>query len=129
MLEGISFDLRQSLEIVRETGVNVTRMRTGGGGARSRLWSQIKADVYGMPVAPLQPEEVGILGAAMLAMTGAGIVPDLQAASHLVAEREPFLPETAHVALYDRQFALFRDLHDQLQPSFHQAARLASDET
>ena len=129
MLEGICFDLRQSLEIVREAGVDVTRMRTGGGGARSPLWSQIKADVYGMPVAPLQHEEVGILGAAMLAMTGAGLVPDLQTASRLIAEREPFQPEAANVARYDRQFALFRDLHDRLQPSFHQAARLASDET
>jgi xylulokinase len=129
LLEGICFDLRQSLEIVRGAGVSVTRMRTGGGGARSRLWSQIKADVYGMPVAPLQHEEVGILGAAMLAMTGAGIVPDLEGASHLVAEREPFAPEAAPVALYDRQFALFRDLHDRLQLSFHQAARLDSNET
>ncbi len=129
LLEGICFDLRQSLEIVREDGVNVTRMRTGGGGARSPLWSQIKADIYGMPVAPLQHEEVGILGAAMLAMTGGGLVPDLQSAAHLVAEREPFQPEAAHVARYDRQFALFRELHDQVQPSFHQAARLASNET
>jgi xylulokinase len=129
MLEGICFDLRQSLEIVREAGVDVTRMRTGGGGARSPLWSQIKADVYGMPVAPLQHEEVGILGAAMLAMVGAGIVPDLGVAARLVAEREPFQPEAVNVARYDRQFALFRDLHDRLQPSFHQAARLANDET
>jgi xylulokinase len=129
MLEGICFDLRQSLEIVREAGVDVTRMRTGGGGARSPLWSQIKADVYGMPVAPLQHDEVGILGAAMLAMVGAGIVPDLGVAARLVAEREPFQPEAVNVARYDRQFALFRDLHDRLQPSFHQAARLANDET
>jgi xylulokinase len=128
MLEGVCFDLRQSLEIVREAGVNVTRMRTGGGGARSPLWSQIKADVYGMPVAPLQQDEVGILGAAMLALTGSRLVPDLEAASRLVAEREPFEPQTANVALYDRQFALFRDLHDRLQPSFHQAARLTNDE-
>ena len=129
LLEGICFDLRQSLEIVREAGVDVTRMRTGGGGARSPLWSQIKADVYGMPVAPLRHEEVGILGAAMLAMTGAGIVPDLQAAGRLVAEREPFQPEAVHAARYDQQFALFRELHDQLQPRFHQAARLASGES
>lgn len=129
MLEGICFDLRQSLEIVRESGVEVTRMRTGGGGARSLLWSQIKADIYGMPVAPLRHEEVGILGAAMLALTGAGIVPDLQATARLVAEREPFLPDATNAAHYDRQFALFRELHDRLQPSFHQAARLANDET
>jgi xylulokinase len=128
MLEGICFDLRQSLEIVREAGIEVTRMRTGGGGARSALWSQIKADIYGMPVAPLQHEEVGILGAAMLALTGAGIVPDLQAASRLVAEREPFQPEIRNIARYDAQFGLFRDLHDRLQPTFHQAARLANSE-
>lgn len=128
ILEGITFDLRQSLAIVREAGIPVTKMRTGGGGARSPLWSQIKADVYGMPVAPLRHEEVGILGAAILAMIGAGMLPDTQAAARLVQARPPVLPDAANVARYDRQFALFRDLHDRLQPSFHQAARLDRDQ-
>src|SRR5918995_947243 len=46
ILEGICFDLRQSLEIAREAGIPVNEMRTGGGGARSEFWSGIKADVY-----------------------------------------------------------------------------------
>ncbi|MFT4038925.1 MAG: FGGY family carbohydrate kinase [Thermomicrobiales bacterium] len=128
MLEGICCDLRQSLEIVRGAGVPLTEMRTGGGGARSALWSQIKADVYGLPVTPLQHEETGILGAAMLAMIGAGMEADTQSAGLLVETREPFPPDPATVARYDRQYALFRDLHDRLQPSFRDAARLMGEQ-
>ena len=123
ILEGICFELRQSLEIVRDSGVAVTEMRTGGGGARSPLWSQIKADVYGMPVVTNQHEEVGILGAAMLAAVGAGVYgSDAEAAAALVKPRERFLPEPATAAFYDRRYALFHDLHDDFQRSFRRAA-------
>lgn len=125
MLEGICFDLRQSLEIVQGAGIEVATMRTGGGGARSALWSQIKADVYGMPVMTLQHEETGILGAAMLALVGAGRFRSASEAAGLVRQHERFVPDPTAVPLYDRHYALFCDLHERLQPSFRQAAALA----
>ena len=93
ILEGICFDLRQSLEIARESGLAVAEMRTGGGGARSALWSQIKADVYGIPISTLHHEEAGILGAAMLAGVGVGAyASEADAANRLVQTRERFTP-------------------------------------
>ena len=102
-------------------------MRTGGGGARSALWSQIKADVYGIPISTLQHEEAGILGAAMLAGLGVkAYTSEADAANRLVRTRERFIPDPQAAARYNQQYALFHDLHDRLQPSFQYAADLAS---
>jgi xylulokinase len=127
ILEGICFDLRQSLEIARESGLEIAEMRTGGGGARSALWSQIKADVYGIPISTLQHKEAGILGAAMLAGLGVkAYASEADAANRLVRTRERFIPDPQAAARYNQQYALFHDLHDRLQPSFQYAADLAS---
>ena len=123
ILEGICFDLRQSLEIARGSGLAIAEMRSGGGGARSALWSQIKADVYGIPVSTLQHEEAGILGAAMLAGVGVkAYATEADAANRLVQTRERFIPDQQATARYDQQYAVFQDLHDRLQPSFQRAA-------
>lgn len=127
ILEGICLDLRQSLEIARESGVAIAEMRTAGGGARSALWSQIKADVYGIPVSTLQHEEAGILGAAMLAGVGVeAYASEIDAAQRLVQTHERFIPDARAAARYDQQYALFRDLHDRLQPSFQRAGDVGS---
>ncbi|MCH8890806.1 MAG: hypothetical protein IH827_07000, partial [Myxococcales bacterium] len=70
ILEGVAFSLRDSLTIIEDLGVPVTRMRLGGGGARSRLWRQIQADVYGRTVEVLAAEEGAAYGAALLAGVG-----------------------------------------------------------
>jgi xylulokinase len=127
ILEGICFDLRQSLEIAREAGLTIAEMRTGGGGARSALWSQIKADVYGIPVSTLRHEEAGILGAAMLAGVGIGAyTSEADAANRLAKTRERFIPDQHTTERYDKQYALFHDLHNRLEPCFQRAADLAS---
>jgi xylulokinase len=101
-------------------------MRSGGGGARSALWSQIKADVYGIPVSTLRHEEAGILGAAMLAGVGVeAYASEADAANRLVRTRERYIPDQHAAAQYDQHYALFQDLHDRLQPSFQRAADLA----
>lgn len=80
ILEGVAFSLRDSLEILREMGVPVSAIRVGGGGARSPLWRQIQADVYGQDVETVQAEEGAAYGAALLAGVGAGVWPDVETA-------------------------------------------------
>lgn len=79
-LEGVAFSLRDTLTLFEELGVPVEAIRLGGGGTRSPLWRQIQADVYGQPVALLEAEEGGAFGAALLAGTGIGAWPDVEAA-------------------------------------------------
>jgi len=72
ILEGVAFSLKDTFTIFEEMKVPVTAIRLGGGGARSQLWRQIQADVYGHEVEIVAAEEGAAYGAAILAGTGAG---------------------------------------------------------
>jgi xylulokinase len=80
VLEGVAFSLQDTFTLFAELGIPVDRIRLGGGGARSPLWAQIQADVYGHPVELLEAEEGGAFGAALLAGTGIGAWPSVEAA-------------------------------------------------
>ena len=80
VLEGVAFSLRDILTLFAELEIAVREIRLGGGGARGPLWRQIQADVYGRPVRRLEAEEGGAFGAALLAGTGVGAWPSVEAA-------------------------------------------------
>ncbi|HEX3229669.1 MAG TPA: xylulokinase [Pyrinomonadaceae bacterium] len=116
LLEGVAFSLRDTLEIFREMKVPVNEIRLGGGGARSKLWRQIQADVYGREVATVRAEEGAAYGAAILAGVGAGAWPTVDAACEAVvsvADRVQHDAESA--ALLDQQYARFRMIYPALR--------------
>jgi xylulokinase len=116
LLEGVTFSLRDTLEIFREMQVPVNEIRLGGGGARSKLWRQIQADVYGREVATVKAEEGAAYGAAMLAGVGAGAWPSVDAACDAVvsvAERIRRNPDAA--AMMEQQYARFRMIYPALR--------------
>ena len=81
VLEGVAFSLRDSFTIFAELArARVERVRLGGGGARSPLWRQIQADMYGHPVETVAADEGAAYGAALLAGVGAGVWPSVDAA-------------------------------------------------
>jgi xylulokinase len=89
VLEGVAFSLKDTFTLFDELGIPVRSIRLGGGGARSELWRQIQADVFGMPVELLEASEGGAFGAALLAGTGIGVwasVEEACAATIRVAE-------------------------------------------
>jgi xylulokinase len=73
IFEGVAFSLKDTLTIFRELHIPVREIRVGGGGARSPLWRQIQADVYGQAVDTVRAEEGAAYGAALLAGVGAGV--------------------------------------------------------
>src|SRR6185503_1050238 len=116
LLEGVAFSLRDTLEIFREMQVPVNEIRLGGGGARSRLWRQIQADVYGREVTTVRAEEGAAYGAAILAGVGAGAWPSVDAACEAVvsvADRVQHDADSA--ALLDKQYARFRMIYPALR--------------
>ena len=116
ILEGVAFSLRDTFEIFREMRVPVERVRLGGGGARSQLWRQIQADVYGHEVETVEAEEGAAYGAAILAGVGVGAWPSVDAACKAVvrvASRTSPDEQTAQVM--DRQYAAFRALYPALR--------------
>ena len=98
VLEGVAFSLQDTFTLFAELGIPVSSIRLGGGGARGPLWRQIQADVYGHPVDLLEAEEGGAFGAALLAGTGIGAWPSVEAACEATVRiAETIRPKSAEV--------------------------------
>jgi len=96
VMEGVAFSLQDSFTLFAELGIPVERIRLGGGGARGKLWRAIQADVYGQAVELLEAEEGGAFGAALLAGTGVGAWPGVEAAcATTIRVAETIQPENA----------------------------------
>jgi xylulokinase len=120
IMEGVTFELKRTLEIVEAAGNRVEEVRTTGGGAQSMLWSQIKADIYQKPVVTFEVFEGSVLGAAILAGVGADVYPDERTGAERAIRLGPtFEPNLANKARYDYLFAMFKDLHDRMQEPFN----------
>lgn len=129
VMEGISFSLRDTIEIFRETGVDVTEVRAMGGGAKSRLWRQIQADIYNARVVTTNMEEGPAAGAAILAAVGAGYYGTIEEACDAVLQvktvTEP-IPE--HVRRYERYYQTYRSLYPALSRLYRSQARIVEED-
>ncbi len=116
VLEGVAFSLRDSLEIFKESGVEASSVRLGGGGAKSRLWRQIQADVYGMPVEIIDGDEGAALGAAILAGVGAGVWNSVdEACGQAIRVIETIEPNAASVQKLEQNYGAYRLLYSGLR--------------
>ena len=115
ILEGVAFSLQDSFTILREMQVPVEAIRLGGGGARSALWRQVQADVYGQPVQTVAAEEGAAYGAGLLAGVGAGLWPDVDTAcDRVVRVTSEVAPGEGHAVLA-RQYQAYRALYPALK--------------
>ena len=123
VMEGVAFSLRETLTIFDELNVPVSSIRLGGGGARSPLWRQIQADVYGRPVETVVVDEGAAFGAAVLAGIGAGIWRDVDEASDsLIRTTVAACPDPQSAVLMDEQYAAYRRLYPALRMLYAQAS-------
>ncbi|MBK8139179.1 MAG: xylulokinase [Chloroflexi bacterium] len=116
VLEGVAFGLNDSFTLMREGGVPLPDVaRVAGGGARSPLWRQIIADVLGVPVEAAPTTEGSALGAAILAMVGAGWYGTVSAACEAFVGRGDITPTGTERAVYGEHYALYRELYPALK--------------
>ncbi len=93
LLEGVAFLLKRNLDEIQRMGLPVKEIRSTGGGARSRLWNQIKADVNNLPVVTLYHDDTALLGDAILAGVACGVFNSIQAGcENMVAFGDKFHP-------------------------------------
>ncbi len=121
LMEGAAFDLKRSLECFEDIGLPIEDLRIGEGGARSALWRQIQADVFGRDVRVLEVQDASALGAAVIAGVGVGVFPDFEAA----CERSVKLGEAVRsgaerAAEYEKRFRRYRELYPSLKGWFHE---------
>jgi xylulokinase len=118
-LEGTAFGLRDVATRLAEMGVAVRAVRVLGGGARSRLWAQIRADMTGLPVERAKVTDTSAVGAGLLAAVAVGAYPDVAAAaSHVGAVAEVMEPNPARRGAYDEAHGRYRLLFGALKPMF-----------
>jgi xylulokinase len=125
ILEGVAFGLRDSFELMKETGVaEIKQVRVTGGGSRSPLWRQILADILGTELVTVSSVEGAAYGAALLAATGAGVFKDVPAAcTRAVQITGTVRPGPAKQA-YEELYPLYRDLYPTLCPNFNAIAQI-----
>ena len=127
ILEGVAFSLRDSIEIFKELQIPVEQIRASGGGSRSLLWRQIQADIYDKELVTLRTSEGSALGAALLAGVGAKIYSTVEeSAKEAIQIRERMSPLAENVAIYDRQYQVYRSLYPAVRELSHQLAALGS---
>ncbi len=123
VLEGAAYGLRHNMEAAERAGFPVSALGCVGGGARSSLWNQIKADVLGRPVRQLRAGAGAAVGDIMMAGVAAGVYRDFwEAKATLVAVQREFWPNLAHRQMYDDLYGVFLELYPALRDLF---ARLA----
>ncbi|HUG30701.1 MAG TPA: FGGY-family carbohydrate kinase, partial [Candidatus Limnocylindria bacterium] len=116
VLEGVAYSLRHIAELLRDAGAEISELRVSGGQAKSPLWSRIKADVLGVPVAVPGALEGALLGGAMLAAIGAGRVSGpVDAADRFVRIAERIEPDLADAGVYAERYATYREIYPRLQ--------------
>ena len=121
VLEGCAFAMRDVLERLLEMGVPIGAILLLGGGARSPLWAQLRADLTGLPVILPRVVDTSPIGAAMLAAVAAGRQSSLLAAAHLVVgEARTIEPDPAQKAAYDDAYGAYRKLFLSLRPMFEE---------
>lgn len=122
ILEGVTFGLRDSLEVIREAGIAVNHSTLCGGGAKSPLWQKLVANILNIEVGILSNEEGPALGSAILAAVGDGQYPDVETACRAIVKvHETIKPDPAVTQKYDRLYAVYRqgypalrEINDQL---------------
>jgi xylulokinase len=119
ILEGVAFSLKDTFAIFAEMHVPVKSIRLGGGGARSPLWRQIQADVYGQDVEIVEAEEGAAFGAAILAGVGAKVWPSVDAAcDSVVRVVKRISPIPANVAVMNAAGSAYRRIYPAMKSIF-----------
>jgi xylulokinase len=124
VMEGVVFSFRDTVELVRQMGVPVRTVRATGGGARSPLWVQMQADVFGCPAEILEVDEGSGYGAALMAAVAMGLFDDVAEATEAnIRVARIYEPNTRNQRIYDEIFREYQGLYPALKESFASLSR------
>lgn len=115
ILEGVSYEIRTNIEVMRELGLPTREVRVTGGAARSETWMQIQANVLRTPIVRTQMEEATAVGSAILAFKGVGVFKSVaQAAEEMVQTLEPLQPTKETRKVYQDGYKTFKSLYSAI---------------
>ncbi len=111
IMESLAYSMRENIERMREIGIPIEKLHCVGGGARSPIGLQMKADILGLPVQTLKIREAACLGAAVLAGIGTGKYSGVEDAQGLVRMGTAYYPRKEMLALYDEKYRQYQELY------------------
>jgi xylulokinase len=125
VLEGVAYSLRDCMEIFRDLGIPIQQVRAAGGGARSQVWRQVMADVFGTELVTINVTDSTAFGAALLAGVGSGVfrsVSEACASTVRIVERTE--PIAENQAAYNEYYPVYRSLYRALKPAYDAVAAI-----
>ena len=125
VMEGVTYSLRDTIEIMREFGESITEVRVLGGGAKSELWRQMQADIYNTAVVTMNIDEGPAAGAAILAAVGAGHFNSVEEGCNAILKPvSTTTPNPQNVKMYDDFYETYKQIYIDLKSSFQKQAHL-----
>jgi xylulokinase len=122
VMEGITYGMLDSLELMRTAGIRSKTIVASGGGARSQLWRQMMADVFAADIALVNATEGAAYGAALLAAVGTGAYADVRSAARACIETKVVASPGANEAIYKKYYPRYRALYPALKAEFRAIA-------
>jgi len=124
VMEGVTYSLRDTIEILRAFGLNINEVRAMGGGAKSALWRQMQADIFNASVITMNIEEGPAAGAGIMAAVGSGYFKSIREACDAILKPVSVTePIKANVPIYDDYYRTYRSLYLSLKNDFAEQAR------
>ena len=112
LMEGLAYEMRTFYDLLEEEGIRIDEFRAGGGGAKSPVWLQIKADVTGKSFTALKNAEAGTIGCIMLTGVALGKYKDLQeAADRLIRLGKTYVPNPKKTKIYDQYYEKYKKIY------------------
>jgi xylulokinase len=125
IMEGVTFDLNQSLKIIEGKNKGIGEIRAIAGGARSSLWCDIKANIYRKTIVTLKNFEGGVVGAAILAGLGVGAYKDVfSATERVISFDRRCYPDNKKMEFYIKLYGFYKELHDEMQLYYKKLAEI-----
>jgi xylulokinase len=119
LIEGVSYSQKDCLDIIEKLGVRIDSVRISGGGARSRFWRMLLANILGKPVVTLETQEGSAYGAALLALVGTGEFASVpQVCREVIREVETIEPDAGQASAYAERHGIYQSLYPALQPFY-----------
>ena len=114
-MEGVAYEMYLNYQALQGSGIRFEKLNATGGGARSAVWMQMKADVLNLPITALKTVDAGTVGSAMLTGVATGVFQDLkEAAEHMVEETVTYIPRPQMHEKYMQVFARYRSVYEEI---------------
>ena len=124
LMEGVTYEMKTNLEHLEAFGIHPEKIYATGGGASSKVWMQIKADILGRPISSLCAKEVGACGTCMLVGVAIGLYKDLEEAKAVfVKEKQTCTPNAENTEIYAKYFNAYRNIYSSVRPIIEEAKR------